>query len=223
MKTAILDASNGGNPGIVLGSATVVANPVSPYQAVVFGTPVAVTKGTTYYLAVCQDANVSYNVATSGPTPGIASTALTYASFPANNPTSLSPNQAATACYVTISLTSPPNAAFVGEPQEDGTNSYVSDHTAGHADFYNIGTITSTPATTVAVTTRGYVQKSDAGNRTLAVQIKSGSTTVASPTLVLSSSGFQWAWRTDTTDPNTGAAWTAAAVNAAQIGPSVVS
>jgi hypothetical protein len=45
---------------------------------------------------------------------------------------------------------------------------------------------------------------------------------VASPTVVLTTSGWQWAWRTDTTDPNTGAAWTPAAVNVVQIGPKTV-
>jgi hypothetical protein len=45
---------------------------------------------------------------------------------------------------------------------------------------------------------------------------------VAAPTLTLASS-WLWAWRTDLTDPNTGAAWTPAAVNNAQIGPTVVS
>jgi hypothetical protein len=64
--------------------------------------------------------------------------------------------------------------------------------------------------------------KSDAGTRTMAVQVKSGATTVASPTVVLTTSGWQWAWRTDVTDPNTGAAWTPAAVNVAQIGPRVI-
>ena len=34
--------------------------------------------------------------------------------------------------------------------------------------------------------------------------------------------GFQWPWRTDLVDPNTGAAWTRAAINTAQIGPTVV-
>ena len=90
---------------------------------------------------------------------------------------------------------------------------YVFDSTPGDADFYTIGSIASTPATTLAVVTRGYMQKSDAGTRTAAVQIKSGGTTVASPTLVLTTSGFLWAWRMDLTDPATSAAWTAAAVN----------
>ena len=74
----------------------------------------------------------------------------------------------------------------------------------------------------IAIVTRAYMEKSDAGTRTAAVQLKSGAATVASPTLTLSNSGWQWAWRMDLTDPNTGAAWTPAAVNSVQIGPKVV-
>ena len=113
------------------------------------------------------------------------------------------------------------NTSQVSEAHQDGATSYVFDSTPGDADFYNIGSIASTPTATIAVTTRGYMAKSDAGARTGAVQIKSGGTTVASATATLGTS-FGWVWRTDTTDPATGAAWTAVAVNAAQIGPKTV-
>ena len=94
----------------------------------------------------------------------------------------------------------------------------------GHTDFYGISSITTAaPPVTIAVTTRGFLQKSDAGGRSAAVQIKSGGTTVASPTVALAPGGFQWAWRTDVTDPSTGVAWTAAAVNSPQIGPIIIS
>jgi hypothetical protein len=114
------------------------------------------------------------------------------------------------------------NYEMVDEAQQDGTTTYVYDSTVGHADFYGIASISATPATVIATTARAYALKSDAGTRTLAVQVKSGATTAASPTLVLTTSGWQWAWRTDTTDPATGAAWTPAAVNTCQIGPKVI-
>ena len=114
------------------------------------------------------------------------------------------------------------NYGAVAEAQQDATTSYVYDSVPGHADFYGIAAIASTPLTTFAVTTRAYAIKSDAGTRTAAVQLKSGSSTVASPTVVLTTSNWQWAWRHDTTDPATGAAWTAAAVNVAQVGPVVI-
>jgi len=111
------------------------------------------------------------------------------------------------------------NFSCVDEAQQNALTDYVFSATPGQADFYTIGSIASTPSSVVAVTTRALMQKSDAGTRTAAVQLKSGGTTVASSTLTLSSSGWLWAWRTDTTDPATSAAWTAAGVNNAQIGP----
>jgi hypothetical protein len=112
----------------------------------------------------------------------------------------------------------------VSEAQQDTTTSYVYDSTVNDADFYTIAAISgSTPSSVVAVTTRAYMQKSDAGSRTAAVQLKSGSTTVASPTITLTTSGWQWAWRTDIVDPNTSSAWLAANVDSVTCGPKVIS
>jgi hypothetical protein len=114
------------------------------------------------------------------------------------------------------------NFSCVDEAQQNALTDYVFDSNPGDADFYGVASIASTPAAVIATTTRAYMQKSDAGTRTAAVQLKSGATTVASPTLVLTTSGWLWAWRTDIVDPNTGAAWTPAAVNLAQVGPKVI-
>jgi hypothetical protein len=113
------------------------------------------------------------------------------------------------------------NFSQVSEAHQDGATSYVYDATVGDADFYGIAAITGTPASVVAVTTRGFVQKSDAGTRSGAVQLKSGATTVASTTTALPTT-FGWLWRTDQTDPATGAAWTPTAVNNVTIGPVVI-
>ena len=114
------------------------------------------------------------------------------------------------------------NFSCVDEAQQNALTDYVFDANPGDADFYGIASIASTPATVIATTIRAYMQKSDAGTRTAAVQLKSGATTVASSTLTLSSSGWLWAWRVDLVDPNTGVAWTPAAVNNAQIGPKTI-
>jgi hypothetical protein len=213
MKAAIYDATR----TTVLATSNAVVNPVTGSNAITFGTPAAVTRGVTYYLAVDQDFTVVYNAANSSASNSSFTT--TYASFPAASPALTTPSQG-TAC--TVNITPTVSAEFVNETLQDGTTSYVYDATVGHNDFYNIAAIASTPVATIAVTTRGFTEKSDAGTRTAAVQLKSGGATVAAPTLTLASS-WLWAWRTDLTDPNTGAAWTPAAVNNAQIGPTVVS
>src|SRR5213075_3142075 len=88
----------------------------------------------------------------------------------------------------TITLTPTVSADYVNETLQDGTTSYVYDSTIGHADFYNIAPLAVTPATVIAVVTRGFVEKSDAGFRSGAVQLKSGGSTAAATTLNLATS-----------------------------------
>ena len=114
------------------------------------------------------------------------------------------------------------NFSCVDEPQQNTTTDYVFNSTPGHEDFYGIAAIASTPLQTHMLTTRAYMQKSDAGARTAAVQLKSGASVVASPTLALTSSGWLWAWRSDTVDPSTSAPWTAVAVNGVTVGPKTI-
>ncbi len=215
LKTTIFaDAS--GSPGAVLGSANIIVNPAAGVNTITFAVPVAVTKGTVYWIGFASDTSSGSFNAAAGSTGKQSNT--TYANFPVALPSaSLS---SAVGFSVTIGVSS--NATVVSEPQQDATTSYVYDSVPGHADLYGIAAIASTPLTTYAVTTRAYAIKSDAGTRTMAVQLKSGSSTVASPTVVLTPSNWQWAWRHDTTDPATGAAWTATAVNVAQTGPIII-
>lgn len=209
-------SSIAGAPGLVLGSATTIVNPVTGSNALVFGTPVTVTKGTQYWVGFCSDTTSgSYG---SGNSASGFQSSTAYASFPAASPSVGVSNGPAGTVTITIGT----NNCLVNEPQQDGLTSYVYDSNPGDADFYGVASIPSTPAVVIATTVRAYMQKSDAGTRTAAVQLKSGATTVASPTLTLTTSGFLWAWRTDVVDPATGAGWTATGVNNAQIGPTVI-
>jgi hypothetical protein len=216
LKAAIF-ASSGTAPTTVLGSANVVTNPAAGSNALTFGTPVAVAKGTQYWIGFSSDTSSgTWNVGSAST--GAQST-TSYASFPVASPT-VTTSVLQIACSVTIAVST--NNSVVNGAQQDATTSYVYSSTVNDADLYGIASIASTPATVIATTTRAYMQKSDAGTRTAAVQVKSGATTVASSTLTLTTSGWQWAWRMDLTDPATGTAWTAAAVNAATIGPKVI-
>jgi hypothetical protein len=218
MKCAIYADNGSGAPGVVLASATAPVTPVVAGTNTFAFTGVAVTKGVQYWVSFCSDGTNSIYPSTTSLLPN-AMCNTAYAVFPQTNPL------ATTSRYAQMSWTytaTPANWQAVSEAQQDTTTSYVYDSVPGHADLYGIAPIASTPLTTYAVTTRAYAIKSDAGTRTMAVQLKSGSSTVASPTVVLTPSNWQWAWRTDTVDPATGAAWTAAAVNLAQCGPVVI-
>ena len=221
MKAALF-ADNAGAIGALLATSVEITNPGQALIPTSFPSPVHVARGQTYWLGVNQDANITYAVenSSSAPVNAIALTAPPYASWPVSNPGG---TLAAVNCPgVTVLVVPQTNADAVSEAQQDAFGTYVFDSTPGDSDLYGIAALPVTPLTMVAVTTRGYMQKSDAGTRTAAMQLQSGATVVATPTLTLIPSGWQWAWRMDPTDPNTGAAWTAAAVNAAQIGPMVV-
>jgi hypothetical protein len=175
-----------------------------------------VTKGTQYWIGWDSD-TTSGNWSIQSAAAGFTSTTA-YSSFPVASPS----GSAAAGPVCTLTQTIGSNATLVNEAQQDGTTSYVYDSTVNDADLYTIASLTPQPASVVAVTTRGFIEKSDAGTRTGTVQLKSSSTTVAAPTATLSTS-FGWVWRIDTTDPHTSATWTASAVDGAQIGPKVIS
>jgi hypothetical protein len=175
LKCAIF-ASSGTFPTTVLGTATPISNPVSGNNTFTFGTPVTVSKGTQYWIGLDPDTSTgSFN--RNGTLTGM--TGVTpYASFPV-----ASPGVSAIAGPIfTMNINVTTNNCLVNEAQQDAATSYVYDSTPGDQDFYGIASIASTPVNTIAVTTRALMQKSDAGSRTAAVQLRSGSTVVFSPT-----------------------------------------
>lgn len=211
-----LFASSASTPGAVLGSATTLSTLPSGTPAIfTFGTPVAVTAGTQYWIGIIGDTAVGSVIPIGSGLTGVQHSSTTYAAFPVANP----PTAAASALAATanISVTGNPNTAMVQEAQQDAANSYVYSSTVGQSDRYGIAPISSTPSSVVAVVTRAYCQKSDAGTRNVAVQLQSGATNVQGTSTALNTT---WGWlsRTDLTDPATGAAWTAVGVNNAQIG-----
>lgn len=218
INMALYDASGtGGGPGVLLGQCTPLTNPAAGITNHILTAPVNLTKGTVYWVAILADGTPSIF--------GSNSTAYQYsantyaAGFPgvigattASNISGLS--------YSGVVVLNVSSVALVNEAQQDGAATYVYSANPGDGDLYGIAALAVTPTNTVAVTTRGFVSKSDAGARSGAVQIKSGASTVDTGSVALGTS-FGWMYRTDVTDPATGAAWTATGVNSATIGPKV--
>jgi hypothetical protein len=208
-------------PGVFLRQTTQLTNPVAGPLTFTLTSPISLIKGTMYWVAMISDASLATAVY-GNINQFNAALAFTYSggAFPASMA-----SYAQTAIHQGFQYLGwnivPGNFGLVNETLQDASATYVYDSTPGDADFYTIATLAATPINIVAVTTRGFVEKSDAGARSGAVQLKSGSTTVASPTTVLSSS-WNWLWRVDQTDPSTGTLWTASGVDAAQIGPKTV-
>jgi hypothetical protein len=218
VKCTLFNNSAGNSPGTILQSATApIVNPVTGLNTFTFSPAIAVTKGTLLWVGFCTSAATN-NISVGATNSGRFSSTITYATFPVANPTVANTN--GWVASVTISSIAS-NATLVNEVQEDGSVSYVTDTVAGHADLYTVASIGITPAATIATTVRSFMQKADAGSRSAAVELKSGTTTVAGPATPASTT-WAWAYRTDQTDPATGLAWTASAVNSLQIGQTIV-
>jgi hypothetical protein len=219
-KMAVYDNTGSGNgAGALLFSSAELTNPGAGVNTfTVSGSP-TVTRGTTYWVALWSDVSITGTGSSgSSNTCGFAQTYTT--SFPGSITGSTAGSTAGIGSNG-INTTSF-NVGCVNEAQQDGVTSYVYSSNVGDTDLYNIASIGVTPASTIAVTTRAFVQKSDAGSRSGKVVLKSGSTTVDTGSAPLSTTWAQM-WRTDTVDPATGTAWTAVGVNAAQIGVTVAS
>jgi hypothetical protein len=95
----------------------------------------------------------------------------------------------------------------------DGDTTTNSSSTVGHVDRFVCADMSSTPSSIKAVILTAFAKKSAAGYRSLALQMNSGATTSDGPSFGLSLS-YTRLERIIETDPNTAAAWAAAAVNA---------
>jgi len=109
--------------------------------------------------------------------------------------------------------------AAVYPPQP--TVDYNSDTVIGHSDLFTVSAMPVNLTTVYGVQVKGLFLKSDSGNRSMANQLRSVSTTVTGGTLTLNTTA-QYSRDTYQTDPATSAQWTQSAVNAAQIGYTII-
>ena len=109
--------------------------------------------------------------------------------------------------------------ALVDEALASRTD-YLSGSTVGELDLLGLTNLAATPLSIQEVNVIGYASKTDATLRSYALGVKSGATTSDGSNIALSSSGGR-AERPLAVDPNTGSAWTAAAVNALELQPKV--
>jgi hypothetical protein len=111
------------------------------------------------------------------------------------------------------------NFACLDEAVPDTTD-YVTASAPGATDTYELADLATPPAVIDAIQLTALARKTDAATRALALQAVSGGTTDDGPNFYLAAS-FTPIARILPTDPATGAAWTAPAVNALRAGPKV--
>ncbi len=236
-----LFADNNGAPGEVLGAAIPINGIVAPgpWTDFIFSPPVVVVTGQKVWIGIVTDMAWEafyslYSILDDPEDPtlvGWIGTDPPFTSFP-GTPGGLSPSPDGVNYFViTIVLDS---ASCLGDPNTDAGWGYVIASAPGTADLYPPAQIGSALTNVLGVTTRGYMRKTDAGTKTACMQLISGTTTVQTPTIVLGAGdnydnagnnreGYTWTWRTDVTNPATGAAWTWQEVDALLFGPLIVS
>ena len=98
---------------------------------------------------------------------------------------------------------------------------FNSDATVGDQDTFACAAMAAGLGTVYGVTAKALLAKSDAGNRSMAAVLKSGSTVAVGPIVAVGVSSQQ-SRIVSQVDPATGAAWTQAGVDAAKVGYRVV-
>jgi hypothetical protein len=216
--TVFADAA--GAPGAIIASSTgpVTDPPVSnvaPGIPFAFGTPFSVTKDTQYWIGFCFSANSAGSTFWYSNVSAARSSATAYAAFPVASPAVGGLTQP---YVISWSVTPTTNNTLVREIPHDNLVTYVTSSTVGHADFYGVPTMSPAPAAIISVTTRAMIQKAGTYSANGRVQLKSGAITVQGNNVPLQET-WSTSYRVDTTDPNTGFAWTPGGLAAVQIGP----
>ncbi len=114
------------------------------------------------------------------------------------------------------------NYSRVNEALADGDTTYNSGSVVGDRDLFGMDNLGSAPATIYGVQQVDFARETDAAVRTIYQQLKSGGTTDdgAARTLTASYTRHE---RMSVVDPNTAAAWAAAAVDALEKGYKIAS
>lgn len=214
VKAAIYTTSAGA-PAALLATSNAIVNPATCVNTFTFASPPTVTDGEVYRIAYLSDTAWTSKASSSTTT---YSESRTYGSG-FTDPASASSTTAGSP-YSTATITPTANYGLVNEALQDGDTTYVYSSTNGHEDLYDLADLTATPTSIVAVNSRMYAKKSDAGTRNAQLRVKSGATEVGGTDTAMNTV-YSWLNRVDTVDPNTSAAWTAAAINALQVGPKV--
>jgi len=215
----VLYADSSGTPGTLLSAgSTVVGMTSGVIQTLPLTTPQSLVAGTRYWFGLQNDIAINPGyTAQDGLAAGRFAVATFASGAPGTAPATTGGQVTAVIFGVVSGITA--NSYEVQQSPPQGQYSYVYDATVGHEDLYNFPALTSVPSAIYAVAVKGSVAKSDAGAKTVSLRMKSGSADSAGSAASLTP-GTSYGWLTSLflADPNTSAAWTLAALNAAQSG-----
>lgn len=205
--------------GTLLATTNAVTNPAGGFVDFTFASPPGVTAGTSYYLAVQTDTAYQALFTQGGGTNYAQSSA-----YSGGLPASLSASSTGTQPITGAATILPAfqNWQQVDERQMDGDLTMNFSATPGQEDRFNFMALQSTLDFMVGVQPVGAYRKDDAGPRVIKNVLKSASTEVLGSTFSVPDS-YQFRGDIFPVDPNTGASWTIAAINALKAGYNLVS
>lgn len=214
----VVYADSAGAAGALMSSGTLVSGATTGVGIVMpLVTPQSLVAGTQYWLGFIQDAVVLFNLQDTNAQGYRA--ANTFASGAPSTAPAMTTAQSTPLLWG--NLTSGVNWYEVSQNPSQGNQSYVYDTVVGHEDLYTYPALTISPASTIyAVAAKANVGKSDVATKLVSVRMKSGATDSAGSggTALVPGSTPGWLTSLFPVDPNTGAAWTVAALSAAQTG-----
>jgi hypothetical protein len=216
-KVALYDSDGTASvPGTLIATSNQVTNPGAGNNDFTFASPPLLRAGHQYYLGILTDTNCTLKGGT-----GSSATYIQTQAYASGFPSFMTPTSSLATDPIIFGTITVTNSGTVQEVIQDGATTYVFDSTVGHYDLYDFDDLPVTPSSILGVSLRGFISKSDAGARSGALTMKSSSTSQDSATAVLSTTNSNLVMVQDT-DPNTGSAWTAAAINALQAGPKTI-
>lgn len=224
---AALYSDSSGVVGSLLAQSTGAVNPGAGTSTFTLGSTVAVTKGTSYWVAYWSNASTQSAATFNGAGSGLTrmTQTLTYTgTFPSTGAAAGSLSASANGPYLAIDLTSLDAFSLVNDATQDADTSYVYSATAGQEDLYSFPTLASqgvTPVSIIGVLPFAVLKKSDSGSRTVSVRAKSGAVDTAAATNAAPGLTYAFLGGFLATDPNTSATWATAAVDAMNAGVKV--
>jgi len=220
LRPVIYSDSAGLPNSLMSAGSTVTGITPGTHRTMPLTTPQALTAGTQYWIGVMNDIVLASSL--SG-LDGTNTDRTVTASFASGAPGTASGTAAAVAAVIWGNVTASANWYTQQSPPQ-GSQSYVFEANVGEEDLYSYPALSATPSAIYTVAVKASVSKSDAGAKTVSLRMKSGATDSGGSAGALApGTGYGWLTTLFPTDPATAAAWTLAALNAAQSGVKVES
>jgi hypothetical protein len=227
---ATLYADSGGTPGALVATGTQVTGcTTGTANTLPFASGQALTAGTAYWLGYIVDtvAQLAVFEATTVSTLGQRK-ANTYSSGAPATGAGMTLNQVTWEIWGNCTGAAGNYSSILGNPANGtgpaGDNATINGSTVGAEDLYGFPALPGLVSTVYAVAVKAHVKRSDSGARTVDLHTVSGGTDgTGSAAAQTPPTSYGWQTSYFDTDPHTGAAWTATAVNTATHGPRIAS